>query len=160
MGWVKAGVRFKGNFCHNFSGANKGQVQTFTDRKQLIDRLIESKDYEKSIFLPQNVSKNARVILNVPTTPASCGLFSLFSTATILQKNCTLQRDSNLDHWSSRQAHWPPPSRLILKVIAIFSMMTSKKAKFSTLPNRSQIYLCAEDTSKPIQFISVSEAII
>ena len=57
MGWVKARVRFKGNFCHNFSGGDKGQVQTFTDRKQLIDRLIESKDYEKSIFLTQNVSQ-------------------------------------------------------------------------------------------------------
>ena len=44
------------------------------------------------------------------TTPASFCLFSLFST-TILQKNCTLQRNSNSDRRSKARSLtiWPPP---------------------------------------------------
>ena len=39
-------------------------------------------------------------------TPASFCLFSFFSN-TILQKNCRLQRDSNSDCRSRKQARWP-----------------------------------------------------
>ena len=43
--------------------------------------------------------------LNGPT-PASFWIFSFFSN-TILQKNCRLQRDSNSDCRSRKQARWP-----------------------------------------------------